>query len=67
MCNRCGCNREFEERSCNRCNRCNDWNDGLYEAERINRQARERRCCENRCAHQFNHCMRNCRRCNNWD
>lgn len=65
MCNRCNCgcnnyqrNGNFEGR--NGCG-CNSYDyDPFREVERIARQERRRRCCEDRCAREFIRCMRRC-------
>lgn len=68
--NRCGCNRCGSNRcGCRRNWENNEWDFwtqdaddcAFVETERIVREVENRRCREDRCARQFNHCMnRNC-------
>lgn len=46
--NQCGCNRFNEE--------------PFIEVEEMVDRSRRNRCCEDRCARQFAHCLRECRR-----
>lgn len=75
MCNRCncGCNSNFQRCNCFDgrngcgcgCNNSFDY-DPFREVERIARQERRHRCCEDRCAREFIRCMRRCENCD-WD